>query len=72
MSISMSIRLPSALAQELDHVAQKTERPKSFHIQKAIETYLEDFVDCQIALERLRDEKEPLISSSELRKSLGL
>lgn len=72
MSTAVSIRLPETLAKELDHIAEETERPRSFHVQKALETYIEDFADVQIALDRLRDPKDPVISSRDLRKSLGL
>jgi RHH-type transcriptional regulator, rel operon repressor / antitoxin RelB len=72
MSTAVSIRLPNTLARELDHIADETERPRSFHIQKALESYIEDFADVQIALDRLRDQKDHVISSNELRKSLGL
>ncbi len=72
MSTAVSIRLPNNLAKELDQIAEETERPKSFHVQKAIETYIEDFADVQVALDRLRNPKDPVISSRELRKSIGL
>jgi RHH-type rel operon transcriptional repressor/antitoxin RelB len=72
MSTAVSIRLPDLLARELDHIADETERPRSFHIQKALESYIEDFADVQVALDRLRDQKDPVISSHELRKTLGL
>ena len=72
MSTAVSIRLPEALAKELDHIAEETERPRSFHVQKALEKYIEDFADVQIALDRLRDPKDPVISGRDLRKSLGL
>ena len=72
MSTAVSIRLPEILAKELDHIAEETERPRSFHVQKALETYIEDFADVQIALDRLRDSKDPVISGRDLRKSLGL
>lgn len=72
MSTAVSIRLPETLAKELDHIAEETERPRSFHMQKALETYIEDFADVQIALDRLRDSKDPVISGRDLRKSLGL
>ena len=41
-------------------------------IQKAIESYIADFADVQVALDRLRNPKDPVISSHDLRKSLGL
>ena len=72
MSTAVSIRLPDVLAKELTHIAHETDRPRSFHIQKALESYIEDFADVQIALDRLRDPKDPVISSREMRKSLGL
>jgi RHH-type rel operon transcriptional repressor/antitoxin RelB len=72
MSTAVSIRLPETLAKELDHIAEETERTRSFHVQKALETYIEDFADVQIALDRLRDSKDAVISGRDLRKSLGL
>jgi RHH-type rel operon transcriptional repressor/antitoxin RelB len=71
MSTAVSVRLPERLAKALDRIAKETERPRSFHVQKALESYIEDFADVQIALDRLRDGKEPVISSRKLRKSLG-
>ena len=72
MSTAVSIRLPDILAKELEQIADETERSRSFHIQKALESYIENFADVQVALDRLRDQKDPVISSYELRKSLGL
>jgi RHH-type rel operon transcriptional repressor/antitoxin RelB len=72
MSIAVSIRLPDIIAKELDHIAEETERSRSFHVQKALESYIDDFADVQIALDRLRDQKDPVVSSREMRKSLGL
>ena len=72
MSTALSIRLPDVLAKELEQIAGETERPRSFHIQKALESYIEDFADVQIALDRLRDQKDSIVSSHEMRKSLGL
>ncbi len=72
MSTAVSIRLPDNLAKELDQIAEETERPRSFHVQKALETYVEDFADLQIALDRLRDPSDAVVSSRDIRKSLGL
>ena len=72
MSTAISVRLPKDLAKRLDGVAKETERPRSFIIQKALESYIEDFADLQIALDRLHDKSDPIISGKELRKSLGL
>ncbi len=72
MSTAISVRLPKDLAKRLDGVAKETERPRSFIIQKALESYIEDFADLQIALDRLHDPSDPIISGKELRKSLGI
>jgi len=72
MSTAVSIRLPDTMTKELDHIAKETERPRSFHVQKALESYIDDFADVQIALDRLRNQKDPVVSSREMRKSLGL
>lgn len=72
MSTPVSIRLPDELAKQLDGIAKETERPRSYIIQKALESYIEDYADLQIALDRLHDKTDPVISSKELKKSLAL
>lgn len=72
MSRAISVRLPDTVAKKLSTVAHETERSRSFIVQKAVETYLDDFADLQVALDRLRDNTDPIISSKEMRKSLGL
>jgi RHH-type transcriptional regulator, rel operon repressor / antitoxin RelB len=72
MSRAISIRIPDELAEQLEGVARETDRPRSYIIQKALESYLEDIADLQIALDRLRDKSDPLVTSAEMRKSLGL
>jgi len=72
MSVAISIRLPDVLAKQLEGIAKETDRPRSYILQKALETYLEDYADLQIALDRLRDKADPIITSEEMRKALGL
>jgi len=72
MTTAISVRLPKELAEQLNGIAKETERPRSFIIQKALESYIEDFADLQIALDRLHDKTDPLVSGKELRKSLGI
>jgi RHH-type rel operon transcriptional repressor/antitoxin RelB len=72
MGIVFSIRLPEELAKELDQIAAETERSRSFHARKAVETYVREFADLQIALDRLRDQSDPVVSGRDLKKSLGL
>jgi RHH-type rel operon transcriptional repressor/antitoxin RelB len=72
MTTAISIRLPKTLADQIDSIAKETERPRSYIIQKALESYIEDYADLQVALDRLHDKTDPVISGKELRKSLGL
>jgi predicted DNA-binding protein len=72
MGIVFSVRLPEALAKELDQIAVETERPRSFHVHKAVETYVREFADLQIALDRLRDPSDPVVSGRDVKKSLDL
>ena len=70
MSVAISIRLPDELMRELEESADATERSKTYIIHKAIE--LQEYVDYLIALERLRDKEDEIISSKEMREQLAL
>ncbi len=72
MSAAISLRLPNQLAKALNALATSTERPKSYLVRKAVETYLAEYADYQIALERWRDKDDAIISGAELRKRHGL
>ncbi|MCZ7556060.1 MAG: ribbon-helix-helix domain-containing protein [Bacteroidia bacterium] len=72
MNTPISVRLPQALAEQLETIARETERSRSFIIQKALESYIEEFADLQIALDRLHDTGDALITGEELRASLGV
>lgn len=72
MSVSISVRLSEEIARALEDLAKSTERPKTFLIRKALESYLAEYADYQIALERLRNKDDAVISGTELRKRLGI
>lgn len=72
MNTAISVRLSKELTEKLDIIAKETDRPRSYIIKKALESYIEDFADLQIALDRLMDKNDTVISGKELRKSLGL
>ncbi|MBN2580548.1 MAG: ribbon-helix-helix protein, CopG family [Pirellulales bacterium] len=72
MNTAISVRIPQKLADDLDGIARETERSRSFIVQKALESYIEDYADLQVALDRLRDKADPIVTSKEMRKSLGL
>lgn len=41
MSSPVSVRLSADLVEKLSELAEATERPKSWHIEKAVQSYLE-------------------------------
>ena len=72
MSKAVSVRIPDKLALKLSEIAEETERSKSFHVQKALETYLAELADLQVALDRLHDTSDQVISIEDMRKELEL
>ena len=72
MASLISIRLPSNILEPLNKLAKITERPRSFLIKKALENYIDEYADYQIALDRLRNKDDEIISSSEMRKNHGI
>ncbi len=72
MSTAVSVRLPDDTLFMLENVAKTTDRSKTYIIRKAIETYLLEYADYLIALERLNDKDDEIISSQELREELGI
>ena len=72
MSTTLSVRLPDDLAHHLEDIAKETERSKAFHVQKALESYMEDYADLQVALDRLHDRTDLIVSSKDMRRSLGI
>jgi len=71
MSIPLSVRLSDRTAKALEKLAKATGRPKTYFIEKALESYLAENVDYQIALGRLRDKDDRIISTAQLRKRVA-
>lgn len=71
MPVSISLRLPKTVHERLQEIAEESDRTKSYLIRKAIERYLEEYADYRIALDRLHDKDDEIISSKELRKRLA-
>jgi len=68
MSKVINFRIPEDLAKKLDIVSKETERNKSYIIRKALEYYLDEYVDYLIAINRLNDKSDKIISYKEMRK----
>lgn len=71
MSKPVSVRLPDRTARALEELAKASERSKTYFIEKALESYLAEHADYQVALDRLRDKDDPIISAAELRKRIA-
>lgn len=69
---ALSVRLPEPLQEALEQLAKAIDRPKTYLIRKAVEAYLVEYADYQVALDRLRDKDDASLPASELRKRLGL
>ena len=67
-----SMRLEEKLDRRLQRLAKDTERPKSYFIKKALELYLEEYDDYQIALARRADKDDEALTLAQARKALGL
>ena len=67
----LSIRLDPDVDRRLSKLAQRTGRPKSYHVRELIEQNLEDLEDRYLAEARLEKRRPPL-TSREVRKEPGL
>lgn len=65
MSVVLACRLEDEVAQELEVVARKNNRKKSFLMNEAIKDYLFDQKEADIALARKNDKNDMILSSEE-------
>ena len=72
---SVSLRLPTEVAERLSFLSEHTGRSKTYYMIEAIKTHIEDLEDIYIAEKRLADiraGKSQIISSEEMEHRLGL
>jgi len=72
MSKVITVRIPEEISEKLDDLSREIRREKSFIIKSALVQYLDEYVDYQIALDRLKDKDDKIITSEDLRKELGI
>jgi len=70
MSKVINFRIPEDLLKKLEIVSKETERNKSYIIRKALEYYLNEYMDYLIAINRLNDKNDKIISYEEMRKKI--
>ena len=66
----ITARVPDEVAEALDLAAATLNRSRAEVIRQALESYLEDFDDLTVALERLRDPSDPVLDWDEVRREL--
>ena len=72
LMITQSVRLPDPLAERLETLAKVTRRSKSSFIIEALELYLEEREDLEVALDRFRDPQADWVDHDEVRRELDL
>ena len=70
MSITISLRLDEEIVNQLEDIAKITDRSRSRLIREAIEQYVAEYTDYEIALERLHDVHDEVISTEQMRELL--
>ncbi|MYL08071.1 MAG: ribbon-helix-helix protein, CopG family [Acidimicrobiia bacterium] len=66
----ITARVPDELVVALDAAAEELKRSRADIIRHALERYLEDYDDLEVALERLRDPADPVLDWDEVREEL--
>jgi len=72
MATSITVRVPDNLVDQLDELAVSLERSRAYLVKKAMEMYLSEYAEYLIAVERLRDKDDDIISSQEMKNLLGI
>jgi RHH-type rel operon transcriptional repressor/antitoxin RelB len=70
--VSQTVRLPEELAGRLAALAAATRRSKSSFVIEALERYLEEREDLEVALARFRDPEAEWVSHEDARRELGV
>jgi RHH-type rel operon transcriptional repressor/antitoxin RelB len=69
---TQTVRLSDELSSKLDKAVTQTRRSRSSLLREALERYLEDTEDLEIALSRLRDPGAEWVSHAQVVRELDL
>ena len=72
MTTSITIRVPDTLALQIDELANTLDRSRGYLIKKAMEMYISEYADYLVALDRLQDKDDDIISAHDLRVALDI
>jgi RHH-type transcriptional regulator, rel operon repressor / antitoxin RelB len=70
--VMQTVRLPEAVAERLERLAQSTKRSKSSFVIEALELYLNEREDLETALARVREPGAEYVDHGEVKRALGL
>ena len=70
MKKNISLSFDVELIKKIDEICRVSERTKSWFVEKAVENYLEEINDVEVALKRTRDLDSEFITEDELKKNL--
>ncbi len=70
MALQVTAGLPDQMVDALDVAANQLRRSRAEVIRLALESYLEDFEDLSIAIDRLRDPSDPVQDWEEVKHAL--
>ncbi|MCQ3808110.1 MAG: ribbon-helix-helix domain-containing protein [Acidimicrobiaceae bacterium] len=66
----ITARVPDDLVEALDAAAGRLRRSRADIIRQALERYLEDHDDLEVAVERLRDPADPVLDWDQVKHDL--
>ena len=69
MTEAVSLRLPEEIAERLERLSKSIDRSKTYIVTKALTEYLEEYEDYLVALHRLNDKDDEIVSEKELLKA---
>jgi RHH-type rel operon transcriptional repressor/antitoxin RelB len=72
MRNTAQINIKEKFAKKIYKLSETTKKNPSYHVNKALENYFDEMDDLKEASKRLKDKNDRVISSKELRKSLGI
>jgi RHH-type rel operon transcriptional repressor/antitoxin RelB len=70
MKKNVSLSLDEKLIKKIDDVCRVSERTKSWLVNKAVENYLDEIEDTEIAFQRSKDPDSEFITEKELREGI--
>ena len=72
MATTLRVQIPDKIRQRLGHLAEKTKRPVSFHIENVLGLYLDEYEEACLALNRSSEKNARYYTSEDVRRLLEL